>query len=63
LSADRANSARRVLVVNDVKEHQIDEVRGYADSRLRNGTDPYDVTNRRISIIIEWENGKQHGHK
>ncbi len=41
LSADRANSARRVLVVSGVKEHQIDEVRGWADSRLRNATDPY----------------------
>ncbi len=63
LSADRANSARRILVVNGLKEHQIDEVRGYADSRLRNAKDPYDVTNRRISIIIEWQDGKQHGKK
>ncbi len=63
LSAERANSARRILVVHGVKEHQIDEVRGYADSRLRNAKDPFDVTNRRISIIIEWQNGKKHGNK
>ena len=63
LSAERANSARRVLVDNSVKEHQIDEVRGYADSRLRNAKDPFDVTNRRISIIIEWQDGKHHDPK
>lgn len=63
LSAERANSARRVLVVNGVKEHQIDEVRGYADTRLRDAKDPFDITNRRISIIIEWQDGKRHGSK
>jgi len=63
LSAERANSARRVLVVNGVREHQIDEVRGYADTRLRDAKDPFDITNRRISIIIEWQDGKRHGSK
>jgi chemotaxis protein MotB len=63
LSAERANSARRILAVHGVREHQIDEVRGYADTRLRNVKDPYDVTNRRISIIIEWQDGKHHGSK
>lgn len=55
LSADRANSARRMLVRHGVGESQIDEVRGYADKKLRNTKDPYDVTNRRISIIIEYD--------
>jgi chemotaxis protein MotB len=55
LSADRANSARRVLVQNGVKDSQIAEIRGYADRKLRNQTDPYDLTNRRISIIIKFE--------
>jgi chemotaxis protein MotB len=55
LSADRANSARRVLVTSGVREDQVDEVRGYADTKLRNANDPYDVTNRRISIIIKYE--------
>ncbi|HVN48895.1 MAG TPA: flagellar motor protein MotB [Bacteroidota bacterium] len=53
LSADRANSARRVLVTNGLWENQITQVRGYADSQLRNKKDPYDITNRRISIIIK----------
>ncbi|MCX7984374.1 MAG: OmpA family protein [Bacteroidetes bacterium] len=53
LSADRANSARRVLQVNGLRNGQITEIRGYADTRLRNKKDPYDVSNRRISIIIK----------
>lgn len=58
LSAERANSARRVLVVRGLRDYQIDEVRGYADTRLRNKQDPLDVTNRRISIIIKWQGRK-----
>jgi chemotaxis protein MotB len=55
LSAERANSARRVLVVSGVKYSQIDEVRGYADTRLRNKEDPLDATNRRISLLVKFE--------
>jgi chemotaxis protein MotB len=53
LSADRANSARRVLMGHGVRDSQLDEIRGYADTRLHNLADPFDVTNRRISIIIK----------
>lgn len=55
LSADRANSARRVLVKHGLRPEQITEVRGYADSKLRKRDDPFDATNRRISIIIQYE--------
>jgi chemotaxis protein MotB len=58
LSADRANSARRVLVQGGVQFSKIDEIRGYADSRLRNKEDPFDISNRRISIIIKFHNNK-----
>jgi chemotaxis protein MotB len=54
LSADRANSARRIIMRHGVKREQVDEVRGYADTRLKNKADPLDVTNRRISIIVEF---------
>lgn len=54
LSADRANSARRIIVRNGVKPEQVDEVRGYADTRLKHAADPLDVTNRRISIIVKF---------
>jgi chemotaxis protein MotB len=54
LSADRANSARRIMVRSGVQPGQVDEVRGYADTRLRNAADPLDVTNRRISIVVKF---------
>ena len=56
LSVDRANSARRTLIRGGVKEGQIDEIRGYADKRLRDKDNPYGVVNRRISIIIKYLN-------
>ena len=56
LSADRANAARRSLINGGVKQEQIDEIRGYADNRLRNKNNPYDVVNRRISIIVKYTN-------
>jgi chemotaxis protein MotB len=59
LSADRANSARRVLVKSGVEPTKFDEVRGCADSRLYNTKDPLDAANRRISIIIKFVEGKK----
>lgn len=59
LSTDRANSARRTLIEGGVAVGQIDEIRGYADKRLRDKDNPYGVTNRRISIIIKYLNKKQ----
>jgi len=55
LSADRANSAKRALVLGGVKEKQIDEVRGFADTRLRDAADPYSFLNRRISITVKYK--------
>ncbi len=54
LSAERANSAKRALASGGVSEKQIDEIRGYADKRLRDPADPFSVVNRRISIIIKY---------
>jgi chemotaxis protein MotB len=54
LSADRANSARRILVENGVKAEQIIQITGYADSKLKNTEDPYNAVNRRISIKVRY---------
>jgi chemotaxis protein MotB len=54
LSADRANAAKTALAKGGVNESQIDEIRGYADKRLRDKKDPFNVVNRRISIIIKY---------
>jgi len=57
LSADRANSARRLLQTDGVGKDQITQVRGYADQLLRVKSDPLDPSNRRISLIVQWADG------
>jgi chemotaxis protein MotB len=52
LSADRANAARRVVGANGVTNDRLVQVRGLADRDLRNPNDPFDPTNRRISIFL-----------
>ncbi len=54
LSADRANAARRLLRTDGVRQDQVSQVRGYADQLLRVKNDPYDPSNRRISLIVQW---------
>ena len=53
LSADRANAARRLLQANGVRVNQVTQVRGYADQLLRVKANPYDPSNRRISILVK----------
>ncbi len=54
LSADRANAARRVLEISGVEAARINEVRGYADTKLRNRLFPTAAENRRISILLQF---------
>lgn len=58
LSSDRANSARRSLVRGGVNIDQIVEIRGWADKKLRNPNNPFDVYNRRVSIIVKYSESK-----
>jgi len=53
LSADRANSARRLMQGGGVRVDQVTQVRGYADQFLRVKANPYDPSNRRISILVK----------
>jgi chemotaxis protein MotB len=53
LSADRANSARRLMQQNGVRSDQVTQIRGYADQLLRVKNNPYDPSNRRISILVK----------
>jgi len=55
LSADRANSARRLLQQDGVRPNQVTQVRGYADQMLRVKENPTDPSNRRISILVKNE--------
>ena len=52
LSSDRANAARRMLEDASLDPTRIVEVRGYADTRLRNPKEPNAPENRRISIFL-----------
>jgi chemotaxis protein MotB len=52
LSADRANSARRVLEASGIRPGQVQRVTGYADSVPLDNHDPHDPQNRRISIVV-----------
>ncbi len=54
LSADRANSARRLIQQNGVGSAQVMQVRGYADQKLRKPDAPFDPSNRRISLIVHY---------
>jgi chemotaxis protein MotB len=53
LSADRANAARRLLQADGVRADQVTQVRGYADQFLRVKSNPYDPSNRRITILVK----------
>jgi chemotaxis protein MotB len=55
LSADRANSARKILQQDGVRPDQVTQVRGYADQMLRIKDNPTDPSNRRISILVKNE--------
>ena len=56
LSADRANSARRLMQADGVRVTQVTQVRGYADQMLRVKANPFDPSNRRISILVKNDN-------
>ena len=57
LSTDRANTARRLMQQDGVRQDQVAQVRGYADQRLRTPKDPLAPSNRRISLIVQYVEG------
>lgn len=52
LSTERANAARRTLLVAGYPEQQIARVVGYADSALFDRNQPTNPINRRIDIVV-----------
>jgi chemotaxis protein MotB len=55
LSTDRANNARRWMQAHGMREDQVTQVRGFADQSLRNPANPEDPSNRRITLIIQYQ--------
>jgi chemotaxis protein MotB len=58
LSADRANAARRLLQTDGVRSDQVTQVRAYADQMLRVPGNPFDPSNRRVTILVKNDGGK-----
>jgi chemotaxis protein MotB len=52
LSSDRANASRRELIAGGMDETKLLRVVGLSSANLFNKENPFDATNRRISIII-----------
>lgn len=54
LSVERGNAARRIMQNTGVKSNQVSQVRGFADQRPRDGKEPDDPSNRRITVIVQY---------
>lgn len=52
LSADRANSSRRELIVGGMEESKVLRIVGRASTSLFDKNDPLNAANRRISILV-----------
>ena len=59
LSQDRAKALYHALSVTGIKDKAFQGVTGYADRRLRFPTDPMNPQNRRVSILVPYEQAKE----
>lgn len=55
LSTERANEARRLMQSQGIQPSQVSQVRGFADQRLRLPDKPEDPSNRRVSLIVQYQ--------
>jgi chemotaxis protein MotB len=55
LSSGRANEARRLMLAEGIRSEQISQVRGFADRQPRVPAHPEDPSNRRISLIVQYQ--------
>ncbi|MCW5941679.1 MAG: OmpA family protein [Fimbriimonadaceae bacterium] len=55
LSNDRAAAMKRALVASGVKQNQIKRLEGFGDSHLYKPSDPFHWSNRRVSVLLPWE--------
>jgi chemotaxis protein MotB len=59
LSTDRANAARRLMESDGLPHGRIIEVRGFADQQLRDKKNPEAASNRRISVIVRYQDAPE----
>jgi chemotaxis protein MotB len=55
LSSDRANTARHWMEENGMRLDQVSQIRGFADQSPRDPAKPADPSNRRVTIIIQYQ--------
>jgi len=55
LSTDRANAARRLMEDAGLRPGQVAQVRGFADRNLRDKDNPESPSNRRVSVIVRYQ--------
>jgi chemotaxis protein MotB len=55
LSADRAGAARRWMVKSGLRDDQVKQLRGYGDQTPRDKLAADDPSNRRITVIIQYQ--------
>jgi chemotaxis protein MotB len=55
LSTDRANAARRLMEENGLSHGRVVQVRGFADQSLHDKKNPEAASNRRISVIVRYQ--------
>jgi chemotaxis protein MotB len=55
LSTDRANQARALMESSGLRPAQVAQVRGFADQSLRDPAHPNDAANRRISVVVPYQ--------
>jgi chemotaxis protein MotB len=55
LSTDRANAARRLMEDDGLAHGRVAQVRGFADQSLRDKKNPEAASNRRISVIVRYQ--------
>ena len=54
LSADLANSARRMMMGSGVRVDRVGQVRGFSGQQLRKPNDPEHPSNRRIAVLVQY---------
>ena len=59
LSTDRALALHRALSGFGVSDTQFLSVRGYAATQLRDTQDPFNYSNRRVTILLPFSNGEE----
>ena len=55
LSTDRANTARRLMEESGLAHGRVSQVRGFADQSLHDKKNPEAASNRRISVIVRYQ--------